>query len=218
MKKHPFSLVISFSLFSLITFFGKNLNAAETTLTPYRGEPPHVVLSDAERVKLEKFEPVYPPITDEGNTGGGQAMFRVKADPQTIWEVISDFPNYPKFNKDLQQSDYYKPKQGNFLYVKFSASKFFVTVNWHVKHNYPMMAKGWGTWELDKSQKNDLSECIGFWRIDRVPGTNYSDVSYSVNLASEGFLLNLFKSMLIKEGVQKATQWVKKEAENRAGN
>ncbi len=214
MKKHSLSLVVSF--FCLAVFLGVNLNAAE--LTPYRGEPPQIVLTEAEHAKLEKFESVYPPITDEGNTGGGQAVFRVKADPQTIWDVIGDFPNYPKYNKDLQQSDYYKPKQGNFLYVKFSASKLFVTVNWHVKHNYPMIKKGWGTWELDKSQKNDLSECIGFWRVEQVPGTNYSDISYSVNLASEGFFLNLFRSMLIKEGVQKATQWVKKEAERRTGN
>ena len=216
MKKYPVSLMASLSFFSLAVFFANNLSAAE--LTPYRGEPPFIVLSDAERGKLERFEAVYPAITDEGNTGGGQAMFRVKADPQIIWDVIADFSNYPKFNKDLQKTEYYKPKQGNFVYVKFAATKFFYTVNWHVKHNYPMIKKGWGTWELDKSQTNDLSECIGFWRVEQVPGTNFADVSYSVNLASDGAILNLFKAMLIKEGVQKATQWVKNEAEKRAGN
>jgi Polyketide cyclase / dehydrase and lipid transport len=216
MKKHPFSLMSRLSFFSLAVLLANNLNAAE--LMPYRGEPPRIALTDAERVRLEKFEPVYPSITDDGNAGGGQAMFRVKADPETIWGVIADFPNYPTFNKDLQKADYYKPRQGNFFYVRFAATKFFYTVNWHVKHNYPMMKKGWGTWELDKKQANDLSECIGFWRVDQVPGTNYTDVSYSVNLASDGVILNLFKGMLIKEGVQKATQWVKNEAEKRARN
>jgi len=199
-------------LFLLIAFVGANALAA---IMPYRGEPPHIELSATQRAQLEKFEPVYPPITDEGNSGGGQVVFRVKAPPAVVWDVINDFPNYPKYNGDVYSSEYYSPKQGNFIYVKFVAKKFFVTVNWHVKHNYPGFKKGWGTWQLDKSKENDLTECVGFWRVDPVPGTNYSDVSYSVNLASDGFFLNLFKGMLISEGVKKATQWLKKEAENR---
>lgn len=181
----------------------------------YVGEPPRITLSGSEKNKLENFEAVYPPVTDKGNSGGGQAVFRVKAKPETVWAVIADFPNYATYNKDLSSADYYKPKQRDFYFVKFVAKKFFVTVTWHVKHNYPMLKKGWGTWSLDKSQKNDLSECVGFWRVDAVPGTDYSDVSYSINLASDGFFLNLFKDMLISEGVKKATEWVIKEAESR---
>ncbi|MDA0712811.1 MAG: SRPBCC family protein [bacterium] len=203
---------------SLFLLLGLTLGAAQLfadNITSYQGEPPRIALSPSEKAKLERFESVYPPVTDEGNSGGGQAVFRVKANPQTVWAVIADFPNYTKYNADLSSADYYKPKQRDFYFVKFVAKKFFVTVNWHVKHNYPMLKKGWGTWELDKSQKNDLTECVGFWRVDPVPGTNYSDVSYSINLASDGFFLNLFKDMLISEGVKKATQWVKKEAERR---
>lgn len=194
--------------------------SAKAEMTPYIGEPPRITLTDPSDIrKLENFEPVYPPVVDDGNAGGAQAVFRVKATAKTIWDVISDFPNYPRYNGDVKESAYYAPKQGDNLFVKFKAGPWLYPVTWYVKHNYPMIKKGWGTWELDKTQDNrDLTECIGFWRVDPVPGNpNYSDVSYSVNLEGSGFVLNLLKPMLVSSGVKKATQWVKAEAERRAG-
>jgi hypothetical protein len=193
---------------------------AKAEMRPYVGEPPRIVLTDAADIqKLENFEPVYPPVVDDGNAGGAQAVFRVKGPAKMVWDVIADFPNYTKYNSDVSESSYYKAKQGDNIFVKFKAGPWLYPVTWYVKHNYPMLKKGWGTWELDKTQDNrDLKECIGFWRVDPVAGNpNYSDVSYSVNLEGSGFVLNLLRSMLVSSGVKKATQWVKAEVERRSG-
>lgn len=201
----------------LSTFVLLSSLSAFSALQGYRGEPPRIPLTAADMQNLAQFKPVYPPIVDQGNGGGGQAVFRVKAPANVVWAVISDFPNYTRYNPDLSEASYYRPKMGDNMFVKFIAGPFIYRVTWHVKHNYPMGRLGWGTWELDKSENNDLTECIGFWRVDPVPGTNHSDVSYSVNLEGSGVILNWLRPMLIKTGVQKATQWVKDEAQRRVG-
>ena len=127
-------------------------------------------------------------------------------------------PNYPKYNSDVVESTYYRPKMGPHYFVKFVAGPWLYRVSWHINHNFPIGQANWGTWELDKNEKNDITDCIGFWRVDPVPGNpNLSDVSYSVNLEGGGFVLNMLKPILISSGVQKATQWLKDEAQRRVG-
>ena len=84
------------------------------------------------------------------------------------------------------------------------------------------MKKGWGTWTLDYSKKSALDDSVGFWRVSSVKGNpKLSQVTYGVNFKIDAggfpaFLVDIIRNMMLKDGVTKATQWVKKYSERRA--
>ncbi|MDA0712810.1 MAG: SRPBCC family protein, partial [bacterium] len=181
----------------------------------YKVEPPQIKLTEKQLKTLAKGKPVYPPVVaDSENSGSALAVFKVEAPTQFVWEVIKQFDQYPVWVDGVQKIEYYKPIKGQVVNVKFTVGKWFTpSFEYHITHNYPNLNGTWGSWSLDARQKNDLTGCRGFWRVTAdKENPLQSLVEYSVNLKTEGLMLNIVRPLLVKNGTRDATAWVSKQA------
>jgi Polyketide cyclase / dehydrase and lipid transport len=225
---------ISIRLFLVILIISTNVGAnpipkkeipkempAETpagveSLHPYQGSPPAIELTSAQKEQLTKGRPVYFPVVGKKNSGSAIAVFKVNAPAELIWEVISRFDQYPNWVDGVKKTTYYKPADGDHVYVQFTVGKFFTpSYTYHIIHNFPKLKSGWGTWFLDTNLPNDLLNCRGFWRVTpTIENPNKSIVEYSVDLKGKGFMMELVGPVLLKNGARNATSWVSKQAES----
>jgi Polyketide cyclase / dehydrase and lipid transport. len=184
-------------------------------IPPYEDTPPRVLPTASEQVRLEQGDPVYKRIETEG---GDRviAIFRVNAPPEIIWSVIADFASYPEWIDALAEAEVYK-RDGDDIYVRFRVEHWLAgSYTYYIRHHYPLMKTGWGTWTLDYSRVSELDDSVGFWRVTPVPGTpTVSDVTYSADVRLKGWLPGFMRNRIVKQGIQEATSWVKIQSEAR---
>lgn len=208
MRYYLWSLLL-LQLFCFISGFAENKVEANKV------EPPQIKLTDKQLRTLARGKPVYPPVVaDSENSGSALAVFKVEAPTQFVWEVIKQFDQYPIWVDGVQKIEYYKPVNGQNIFVKFTVGKWFTpSFEYHISHFYPQLNGTLGTWSLDSSQKNDLTGCQGFWRVTADKDNPlHSVVEYSVSLKTEGVMLNIVRPLLVKNGTRDATSWVSKQA------
>ena len=160
-------------------------------------------------------------MTDQGEQG--LAIFRVRASNKVIWSVLHDFEKYDDWVSDLSKTEIYKT-EGNNIYVSFESSHWLLGSNkWFVKHTYPSLSlseselkiNNWGIWTLDYQRRSDFKDSVGYWQVLPVAGkVDQHDVIYSINLALYN-VPEFIKKRVVKNGLKKATQWVKTQAESR---
>lgn len=200
--------------FIAVCFLATSISA--NTTNTIDDTPEAFVLTEKQQRILESGKPVFPPVKEvDGKGGAATAIFRVKAPPATVWKVIKDFDQYKNWVDGVKDTVRYEGKDKNKTYIKFQVGKWFTpTYTYHIVHNYVSKDKGFGTWILDSDKPNDLTECVGHWRVTPLKDDpEQSTVEYSVNLQAEGFVLKIIRPILIKNGVKDATSWVKKQAE-----
>lgn len=180
-------------------------------LRPYPSPPPPIRLSEGEEVAFQSGRPVFT-LTDGGSTGRGAAVFLVKAPPEKVWKVLRSFGSYPKWVDGVSACEVYRT-EGNHIYVRFLVEKMGVSVEYFVKHNFPRGAE-WGTWTLDYSRQSDLDDSVGMWRVTPLPNDpTRSRVEYSVDLKVSGWVPSFIRGLLVDEGLESATLWVKEQSE-----
>jgi len=180
-------------------------------IAPKFTDPKPTELSAAEEAKLLAGEAVRKQIRYE--TGGrGVAIQDVHADPARIWKTILDFPAYPSWIDQLEQCEIYQ-KNGNHIFVRFQLSVLSMGVEYFINHTY-LPDKGSMTWTLDYTRKSDLDDSTGYWLVYPAPGHDgYTRVEYTVDLRLSGWVPHMIEDMLANKGLEKATTWVKTQAE-----
>lgn len=180
----------------------------------YKGAPPVVTLDAAQEKVLQTGKPVFKTI--EGKSGGrGVAVFLVNAPSDVVWSVIGNYNMYHRWIDDLDESKLLEAKNGN-VTAYFRISKMGFDVEYWCKHKF-RKSKGWVTWTLDYSKESDLDDSVGFWRIEAVPGNpNQTRVTYSIDIALRGWVPGFIRGILVDNGLEAATEWVKVQSERRA--
>ena len=208
-------IVLSLVILIISTSVGADPAFQAEALSPYQGAPPAIQLTPVQKEHLIKGKPVYFPVVDNKDGGSAVAVFKVNAPAELIWKVISRFEQYPNWVDGVKKTTYYKPFNGDHVYIQFTVGKFFTpSYTYHIIHNFPKLKTGWGTWSLDTSLPNDLINCRGFWRVTpTTENSNHSIVEYSVDLKGKGFMMELARPILLKNGAENATSWVSKQAE-----
>lgn len=178
-------------------------------LKPYPKPPIPTRLTPADEAALAQGKPVYKQT--EGAAGGrGVAVFRVNAPAATVWSTISDFPKYPQYIDAVESCEVYK-REGNAIFVRFVLRSMGVSVEYFIEHDY-RRADTWGTWTLDYSRESDLSDSVGSWLVREIsPGV--SQVEYSIDLKVSGWVPGFVRNILVDNGLEEATQWVKVQSE-----
>ena len=106
-------------------------------LPPYQGAPPAIQLTLAHKEQLAHGKPVYFPVVDNQDGGSAVAVFKVNAPAEFIWKVISQFDQYPNWVDGVKKTNYYKPVDGDHVYVQFTVGKFFTpSYTYHIIHNF----------------------------------------------------------------------------------
>ena len=188
-------------------------HAHQGLLKPYPKPPTPTPLTQTELATLDRGKPVYKQ-TDGPAGGRGVAVFRVKAPPDVVWGTICDFSNYPRWIDEVAVAEVYG-QNGNQVFVRFVLKSMGVSVEYFIEHDY-RASETWGTWTLDYSRESDLVDSVGSWLVREVsPGV--SQVEYSVDLQISGWVPGFIRNILVDNGLEDATQWLKTQAEARAG-
>ena len=186
-------------------------------LKPYPRSPPALTLSAADHATLAAGRPVRRQTEGEGG-GRGLAVFFVAADKDTVWRTIEDFSSYPRFIPEVKACEVYK-RDGRQIDVKFALKSFGIGVDYFIRHDFDR-ERGVGTWTLDYDRQSDLDDSVGFWRVTPLSQPEgappRTQVEYSVDIALKGFVPGFVRSILVDNGLEQATSWVKKHSEDRA--
>lgn len=182
-------------------------------IAPKFTHPTPTKLTTDEEAMLAQAQAVRKQIRYANTSGGrGIAIMDVHATPEQIWKVILDFSSYPEWIDHLEKCRIYK-REGNHIYVDFVISAFGLDVEYYIDHTYNAEA-GYMTWTLDYARTSDIEDSTGYWLVYPVPGKDgWSRVEYTVDLRVKSWVPDFVQNMLANQGLEKATSWVKKQAE-----
>ncbi len=186
-------------------------HAHKGLVPPFNGAPPVVALTTDETARLTAGKPVLKQVqTAKG--GRGVAVFDVKAPPDKVFGVVTNYAMYPSWVDNVARTSVYK-RDGNNVFVDFTLDPMGMTVQYYVKHLFDPKA-GLITWTLDYTRSSDLDDSVGYWRITPVSATPpVTRVEYSVSIAISGWVPGFIKSLIEEKGLQNATSWVKVQSE-----
>jgi hypothetical protein len=149
-----------------------------------------------------------------GDGGRGIAVFDVQAPVSDVWATILDFSAYPTYIDKVAECGVYR-QAGGHIYVRFKLD--VLGVEYFIDHTYAP-ERGYMSWQLDYSRQSDLDDSVGYWLVREVPGRpGWTRVDYSVDLRVTGWVPQFVQDLLVKQGLQDATSWLRKHAEARAG-
>ena len=190
-----------FMLFALLLSASEPAMAADPNKAhPHKGiatkfkKPTPTTMTAAEIKILKQEKAVRKQI--KNSTGGiGVAIMDVRADQKTVWRVITDYGNYPKYIKQMKKTEIYNAN-GNKMFVRFVLDATVKTVEYYIEHDLHR-DEGYLTWTLDYSRKSDLDDSCGFWYIYPSPDNpGMTRVEYSVDLRLSGWIPKFVENML----------------------
>ena len=188
-------------------------------LSAYTGAPPRVTLTPEELERLAAGKPVLKQTqtaSGEGAAGRGVSVQDIHAEPAIIWDRILDYAAYPKMVDNVKTCEVYA-REGEHIKVHFIIGAPLISIEYFIDHIY-RPAEGWMTWRLDYSRTSDFDDTVGFWRVEALPDKpGWSRVYYSVELKAAGWVPPALENAFATMGLNKATSWVKREAEAKAG-
>lgn len=181
----------------------------------FSGKPAKPALTESDIATLSTGKPVLKQIR-EGKGGRGIAVQDVHATPEQVWSRITSYGNYPEWVDNVKECAPYAT-EGEHLKVRFVISALMVNVEYYIDHIYAP-DQGYMTWSLDYTRESDLDDSVGFWVVEPIadkPG--WTRVFYSVDVRIKGWVPKAIENMIAKQGLTKATSWVKRESEAVAG-
>ena len=199
--------------------FGTDVRAADPDarhphqgiVEPFRGQPAAVPLDDVQIRALARGETIL--VTVQGDHGGrGTAVQDIRATPETIWDRIAAFRDYPGMVAHVAECEPYR-KEGNDIRVRFVLKLLGLRYEYYIRHDFrPEL--GYMTWTLDYSRESDLDDSVGYWAVQSLPGDpQRSRLFYSVDMRTRGWMPGFIRRMIARQGLEEATGWVKREAE-----
>jgi carbon monoxide dehydrogenase subunit G len=180
---------------------------------PYGENPGVPDLTEEELAKLAEGGLVKKQYRMEG---GGRGIQDIHATPAVIWSRILDYDKYPEMVEEVTTCETYETT-GDTIKTRFVLSAFFMTIDYYIEHTYKP-DDGYLTWTLDYSRESDLDDSVGYWRVAPHPTKEgWSRLYYSVDVRVSGWVPKAIETMIVKKGLVKATEWVKRESESSAG-
>lgn len=172
-------------------------------------------LTPAARAKLDKGEAVVikNKIDDSGKSviSNSAAMIVVDKPVEDVWATVIDFEKLPEFIPRLISSEKYEEKDGK-IGIKQSVKVLWKKINYHVLQSedaeHHIM-----TFELDKSQKNDISETNGRWEL-REYGEGKCLAFYFLALDSGMPVPRFIQNMLLNQDLPATMYGLKKRVES----
>lgn len=184
-------------------------------VAPYEGVPPTPNLDAEDLAKLTAGEAVQKQF--KGGSGGrGMAIQDIHAPVDVVWGRIMDYASYPEMVDNVKLCEVYAQSEER-VKVRFILSAMMMNVEYFIDHSVDK-DRGYMTWKLDYSRDSDLDDSVGMWVVQPIPERpGWTRVFYSVEVRLKGWLPGAIEDMIAKKGLTKATEWVKRESELKAG-
>lgn len=180
-------------------------------VAPYGEDPGTPELTTEELARLAEGGMVKKQLRMDGG-GRGMAIMDIHASPEAIWSRITDYPAYPRMVDEVSECEVYATN-GDEIRVRFVLSAFMMTIEYFITHRY-QPEQGVLTWTLDYDRLSDLDDSVGYWRVEALadrPG--WSRLYYSVDVRVKGWVPGAIETLIVKKGLVKAIEWVKRESE-----
>ena len=205
----------------LLLFFGLPMSAqaADATkphphqgvLASYDSKPTLPKLTADDMAKLASGKAVRKQSRDSQG-GRGIAIQDINAPTSVVLSKISYFKNYPSMVDEVKLCEIYE-NADNHIKTRFIIGALFVKVEYFIDHVFKP-EEGYMTWTLDYTKDSDLDDSVGFWVVQPHPDKpQWSRLYYSVDVRLRGWVPGAIEEILVKNGLTKATSWVKRESE-----
>ncbi|TNE90087.1 MAG: hypothetical protein EP330_09675 [Deltaproteobacteria bacterium] len=180
-------------------------------VAPYGDNPGKPDLSEEELATLAEGGLVKKQYQMDGG-GRGMAIQDIHATPDVIWSKITAYAKYPEYVDEVSECEVYD-KAGDHIKARFVLNAFLMTIEYYVDHTYKP-DQGFMTWTLDYTRSSDLDDSVGYWRVEPHPTKEgWSRLYYSVDVRVSGWVPKAIETLVVKKGLVKATEWVKRESE-----
>jgi len=187
-------------------------------LTPFEGRPPKLTLDAKDLATLDAGGVVRKRIdsnSDGAEGGRGMVVQDIDAPPDVVWDRILDFDAYPRMVDDVHSLDVYERNPGR-VKARFVLSTAGLKLEYFVDHVVNQQ-QGYLTWTLDYSKKSELDDVVGYWFVEPHPTRpGWTRLYYSVDIRVKGWVPHFIEELVREQGLTRATQWVKREAEAQA--
>lgn len=175
------------------------------------GKPSKTALTAEEVTKIKSGEAILKQVK-QGNGGRGIAIMDIQGTQDDVWNVITNYKNYPTYIPELKSTENYSVSPEN-IYTKFILSSMMMTVEYYVKHNL-YKDEGYVTWTLDYTKESDLDDSTGCWFMYPSPDNpGKTRVEYTIDVRISGWVPKFVQNVLAERGLEDATKWVKKAVE-----
>lgn len=141
-----------------------------------------------------------------------EALFIVKANPDAVYKVISDYDHYPEFMPNMVKTSILE-KSGSTAKCRFKLkiAMFEIEYSLSLKSNISSLPYS-VTWDFIEG---DIKDTTGSWSIDKEgKGGHYSLVHYSVHTEPGGFTPDWITNKLSSESIPDMIAAIRKRAEN----
>ena len=141
-----------------------------------------------------------------------EALFIVKASPDAVYKVISDYDHYPEFMPNIVKTTILE-KSGSETKCKFTLkiAMFKIEYSLSLKSNIRSLPYS-VTWDFIEG---DIKDTSGSWSIDmEEKGSRYSLVHYSVRTEPGGFVPDWVTNKLSSGSIPDMITAIRKRAED----
>jgi ribosome-associated toxin RatA of RatAB toxin-antitoxin module len=186
-------------------------------LTPYKGTPPQVELTDEDLERLGKGKLVMKPMQDSDTGGRGLAVQDIHAGTDVVWSRIVAYDRYPEWVNYVSECEIYE-QSGDHIKARFVLKGFGFEYEYYIDHIY-RPSENYMTWTLDYSRQSDLNDSVGYWYVAPHPDkAGWSRVYYSVDVQVKQNMPGFIADIATRTGLKEATSWVREQSELAAGN
>lgn len=185
-------------------------------ITAYKTAPERPPLTAEDLATLAEGDSVMKQHKDADSGGRGVAVQDINAPVEIVWSKITDYSAYPVMVENVKECESYEVKDDH-IRTRFVISAMLMNVEYFIDHVYKPQ-ENYLTWTLDYTRESDLDDSVGFWWVEAIedkPG--WTRVFYSVEVKLRGWIPAAVENMIAKQGLPKATAWVKRESEKAAG-
>jgi len=178
---------------------------------PFTGKPDMEAPDESQSLALARGEAIL--VTLEGESGGrGMAIQDIQASPETVWNRIAAFREYPEMVAHVSECEPYL-EEGDDVRVRFVLKILAFRYEYYIRHDF-QPERGYVTWTLDYSRESDLDDSVGYWAVEEHPDRpGHSRLFYSIDMRTRGWMPGFIRNMIARQGLEDATGWVKREAE-----
>ena len=99
------------------------------------------------------------------------SVMEVAAPPDIVWELLLNFPRYPKFVGGIAKCEPYKMRRtitgGKVTCATYTAAVGLFKLQYYVEHHFEPLQQSM-TWTLDYSRRSDLFDSVGYWHVEAI--------------------------------------------------
>ena len=183
---------------------------------PFVGKPTLPTLSAEDRATHAKGRAVRHARPAKGpedhGVGTGVAVIDVHAPSDVVWHEVADVGGYARVIENMKEAEVYERK-GNHVKARFIVGALGLNAEYFIDHTILKDDKCI-TWSLDYSRLSDIDESVGYWCLQDVPEKpGWTRLYYSIQTKMGGIVPGFIEDMIKEQGLNKATDWVKRESE-----